>query len=78
MRPARADTPCMAPKFYDVMHMKGDTYEVEADFYEREGDDWVFYLADEEVFRVPFLDVMTVTKTPSWVREDPAVPEVWL
>jgi hypothetical protein len=26
----------------------------------------------------PFLDVMTVTKTPSWVREDPAVPEVWL
>jgi hypothetical protein len=68
----------MAPKFYDVMHVNGDTYEVEADFYERQRDDWVFYLGDDEVFRVPFLDVMTVTKTPSWVREDPAVPEVWL
>jgi hypothetical protein len=64
--------------FYDVMHVNGDTYEVEAEFYERQGKDWVFYLGEEEVFRVEWLDVLTVTKTASWVREEPAVPEVWL
>jgi hypothetical protein len=68
----------MAPKFYDVMHGSGDSYHIEADFYERQGEDWVFYLGDEEVFRVPFLDVITVSKTTSWIRDEPAIPEVWL
>jgi hypothetical protein len=60
----------MATKYYDVMHVNGDTYEVEAEFFQREGDDWVFYADDAEVFRVPFVDVLGVSKTPSWVRKD--------
>lgn len=68
----------MATRYYDVMHVNGDTYEVEAEFYQREGDDWVFYAGGDEVYRVPYLDVLGVSKTPSWVREEPSVPELWL
>ena len=69
----------MATRYYDVRHVNGDTYEIEADYFQREGDDWVFYDDQTEVFRVPFLDVMGVSKTPAWVRrEEPSVPEVWL
>ena len=68
----------MATRYYDVMHVNGDTYEIEAEFYEREGDDWVFYDGGAEVFRVAFVDVVSVSKTPIWVREEPATPEVWL
>ena len=74
----RADTFHMATRYYDVMHVNGDTYEIEAEFFEREGEDWVFYDRGAEVFRVPFLDVLSVSKTPIWVREEPSVPEVWL
>jgi hypothetical protein len=73
-----ADTQTVAMKYYDVMHVNGDTYEVEAEFYQREGDDWVFYANGSEVYRVAFLDVLGVTKTPTWVREEPNIPEVWL
>jgi hypothetical protein len=75
---ARADTSHVA-NLYDVMHVNGDTYEVDADFFQRDGEDWVFYLADVEVMRLPFLDVLSVTKAPAWIRDpEPAVPEVWL
>lgn len=68
----------MSIKVYDVHHVSGDIHEVEAEFYERQGEDWVFYVGVDEVFRVPFLDVLSVSKTPTWVREEPATPEVWL
>jgi hypothetical protein len=70
----------MATKYYDVMHVNGDTYEVEAEFFQREGDDWVFYADDAEVFRVPFLDVLGVSKMPSWVRKDDeqSAEKLWL
>ena len=68
----------MAGRYYDVRHVNGDTYEIEADYFQREGDDWVFYADQAEVFRVAYLDVLGVSKTPAWVRQEPSAPEVWL
>ena len=81
---ARADVASMATRLYDVRHVNGDTFEIEADYFQREGGDWVFYVAQDEVYRVAFLDVLGVSKTPAWVHEQPSVherpsaPEVWL
>ncbi|MEX0985720.1 MAG: hypothetical protein WD096_11830 [Actinomycetota bacterium] len=64
---------------YDVSHVNGDIYEIEADYYQREGEDWVFYAAEVEAFRVSWLDVVSVSKSsmrPPPV-EDPA-EQVWL
>lgn len=64
---------------YDVSHVNGDIYEIEAEFYEREGDDWVFYVANDEVFRVSWLDVLGVSK--SSIRPHPVegqAEELWL
>ena len=41
----------------DINHVNGDIYETEAEFFEREGDDWVFYADRTEVFRVSWFDV---------------------
>lgn len=54
---------------YDVNHVNGDIYEIEANFFEREADDWVFYAAGVEVFRVSWFDVLAVAK--STLREQP-------
>ena len=48
---------------YDINHVNGDIYEIEADFFEREEDDWVFYAAGSEVFRVSWFDVLGVSKS---------------
>jgi hypothetical protein len=67
---------------YDVNHVNGDIYEIEADFYERHGDDWVFYASGTEVFRVSWFDVLAVAK--STLREPPAAVQtadsvtIWL
>jgi hypothetical protein len=55
---------------YDVNHVNGDIYEIEAEFFERDGDDWVFYATGTEVFRVSWFDVLGVAK--STLREQPA------
>ena len=54
---------------YDINHVNGDIYEVEADFFEREGDDWAFYASGTEVFRVSWFDVLGVAK--SRIRPQP-------
>ena len=54
---------------YDINHVNGDIYEVEADFFEREENDWVFYVTGVEVFRVSWLDVLGVAK--SSIRPEP-------
>jgi hypothetical protein len=58
---------------YDVNHVNGDIYEVEAEFFEREGDDWVFYARGIEVYRVSWFDVLGVAK--SSLREPPVPAE---
>jgi hypothetical protein len=47
---------------YDVWHVNGDVYEIVADFFERDGDDWAFYLYGVEAFRVAWADVVSVSK----------------
>ena len=64
---------------YDVNHVSGDIHEVEADFYQREEDDWVFYARDVEVHRVSWFDVLSVSK--STLRPQPVErpsEELWL
>jgi len=55
---------------YDVNHVNGDIYEIEAEFFEREEDEWVFYARGAEVYRVSWFDVLGVAK--SSLREQPA------
>lgn len=54
---------------YDVSHVNGDIMEIEADFFQREEDDWVFYAGADEVARIPWADVLSVSK--STVRPAP-------
>ena len=67
---------------YDVNHVNGDIYEIEAEFFEREEDDWIFYARGVEVYRVSWFDVLGVAK--STLREQPArsstpeTVELWL
>ena len=63
---------------YDVMHVNGDIYEIEADFYERQGEDWAFYARDSEVFRVSWLDVLTVAKSTLRPRAPETAEQLWL
>ena len=58
---------------YDVNHVNGDIYEIEAEFFEREDDDWVFYSRGVEVYRVSWFDVVGVAK--SSLREQPGSDE---
>jgi hypothetical protein len=58
---------------YEVMSGKAGSQEVEADFYERQGADWVFYAGDAEVFRLPITDVEAVVRVPN--PPTPVAPE---
>ena len=48
---------------YDVSHVNGGVCEIEADFLEREGDDWVFFTGCDEVFRISWFDVLSISKS---------------
>jgi hypothetical protein len=37
--------------------------EIEAAYFEREGDEWVFYVGQDEVFRTPVAGVVGIAKT---------------
>ena len=76
--PEPADTPGVA-NIYDVAHVNGDIYEIDADFFQREGDDWAFYSGPDEVFRVSWLDVLSVSKssTRPAPAEEPS-EQVWI
>jgi hypothetical protein len=64
---------------YDVSLVNGDIEEIEADFFQREEDDWVFYAGNESVYRVSWFDVLSVSKS---TLRPPPVEEpserVWL
>jgi len=50
---------------YEIMTSDGASVEIEADFYERKGEDWVFFAGDFEVTRLPMNDVQGVLKVPN-------------
>jgi hypothetical protein len=57
------------PNSYLVTEPDG-TEEITADFYERQGEDWVFFLGGREVYRVPIERVLSVGKTPLNLSSD--------
>jgi hypothetical protein len=48
---------------YSVMYVTGETTEVDADFYQADGSDLVFYLGPRETLRASSADVAGVTKS---------------
>ena len=60
---------------YEVSLLDGGSEEVEADFFERAEEDWVFYAGSAEVKRVPMADVQSVTKIPTRDRPPQEPPE---
>jgi len=63
---------------YDVWHVNGDVYEIEADFYERQGEGWAFYVTGEEVFRISWLDVLFVGKSSIRPQRTVEPEQLWL
>jgi hypothetical protein len=47
---------------YTIVRTAGEPEDVEADFYEAEGSEYVFYAEGAEVLRVPIADTASVTK----------------
>ena len=60
---------------YEVSFHSGESEEVEAEFFERADDDWVFYAGGAEVKRVPMDNVQSVTKIPTRDRPPQDPPE---
>jgi hypothetical protein len=47
---------------YLLTYASGETTELEADFYERDGEDWVFTAARSEVLRVPIEQLISISR----------------
>ena len=75
--PLGADAVCVM-NVYEVLHTDGRSREVEADFFESEDVEWVFFAGNTEVFRVCRLDVVCVGKSPLRPRATEAVEQLWL
>jgi len=52
------------PNLYLLMKLDGPADEISADFYQRDGDDWVFLLGDQEVARIPIDEIVSIAKAP--------------
>ncbi len=52
------------PNLYLLTKADGPADEISADFYQRDGDDWVFLLAGSEVARMPIDTVVSIAKAP--------------
>ena len=48
---------------YCIEQPDQDTAEVEAAYFERHGDEWIFYIGQDEVFRVSVASVLGISKT---------------
>jgi hypothetical protein len=48
---------------YLVSYVSGETRELEADFYQRDGDDWVFVSGGTEILRVQVEQVASISKS---------------
>lgn len=58
------DTVCAMPNLYLVLKSDNTPDEVSADFYERQGDDWVFLLRGSEVARLKIESIVSIAKAP--------------
>ena len=52
------------PNLYLIQKSDNTGDEVSADFYERQGDDWVFLLAGSEVARLQIGSIVSIAKAP--------------
>jgi hypothetical protein len=52
------------PNLYLIQRTDDTGDEVSADFYERQGDDWVFLLAGSEVARLAIESIVSIAKAP--------------
>ena len=52
------------PNLYLLMKLDGPADEISADFYQRDGEDWVFWLRDQEVARIPIDSIVSIAKAP--------------
>jgi hypothetical protein len=54
---------CAAMITYLVSYVSGEYTELEADFFQRDGDDWVFMSGGAEVLRVAVEMVAAISKS---------------
>jgi len=59
-----ADTVWEMPNLYLIQKSDNTGDEVSADFYERQGDDWVFLLGGSEVARLQIESIVSIAKAP--------------
>ena len=59
-----ADTVWEMPNLYLIQKNDNTGDEVSADFYERQGDDWVFLLGGSEVARLHIESIISIAKAP--------------
>ena len=52
------------PNLYLIEKTDNTPDEVSADFYERQGDDWVFLLGGTEVARLEIDSIVSIAKAP--------------
>ena len=52
------------PNLYLIQKTNNEPNEVSADFYERQGDDWVFMLGGAEVARLAIESIVSIAKAP--------------
>jgi len=58
------DTVWEMPNLYLIQKSDNTGDEVSADFYERQGDDWVFLLGGSEVARLEIESIVSIAKAP--------------
>jgi hypothetical protein len=58
------DTVGEMPNLYLIQKSDNTGDEVSADFYERQGDDWVFLLGGSEVARLQIESIVSIAKAP--------------
>jgi hypothetical protein len=68
----RADTD-VAMNAYELLDGSGRNVEIEADFYQRAGDDLLFIAAGEEVLRIVAEDVQAIVRVP--LRQHPSATD---
>jgi hypothetical protein len=52
------------PNLYLILKSDNTPDEVSADFYERQGDEWVFLLGGSEVARLQIDNIVSIAKAP--------------